>query len=120
MSAADYQRLLLLRADFTGRLNTLMRGIDLLITPVIPFPVPSLAQLAALRAQPGYRLRLSRYTAPFDLSGHPTITLPAGFTTEPMPLGVQLVASHLREDLLVRAGRAFQGRTDWHRRRPLG
>ena len=118
MSATDYQRLLLLRADFTGRLNTLMRDIDLLITPVIPFPVPSLDQLAALRAQPGYRLRLSRYTAPFDLSGHPTITLPAGFTAEPMPLGVQLVAGHLREDLLVRAGRAFQGRTDWHRRRP--
>ena len=33
-------------------------------------------------------------------------------------LGVQLVAGHLREDLLVRAGRAFQNSTDWHTRRP--
>jgi amidase len=52
------------------------------------------------------------------MSGHPTITLPAGFTREGLPLGVRLVGAHLREDLLVRAGRAFQNATDWHARRP--
>jgi len=118
LSALDYQRLLLLRADFTGRLNAMMQPIDLLLTPVIPFGVPTLSQLAELRAQPGYRLRLSRYTAPFDMSGHPTITLPAGMGHNQLPLGVQLVAGHLREELLVRAGRAFQNSTDWHTRRP--
>jgi amidase len=80
--------------------------------------VPSLAQLAELRAQPGYRSQLLRYTAPFDMSGHPTITLPAGFTGERLPLGAQLVGAHLHEELLVRAGRAFQHTTDWHARRP--
>ncbi len=95
-----------------------MQGIDLLVTPVIPFGVPSLEQLAELRTRPGYRLLLSRYTAPFDMSGHPTITLPAGVAHDGLPLGVQLVAGHLREDLLVRAGRAFQNSTDWHTRRP--
>ncbi len=118
LSALDYQRLLLLRADFTGRLNAMMQPIDLLLTPVIPFGVPTLEQLAELRAQPGYRLRLSRYTAPFDMSGHPTITLPAGMGHNHLPLGVQLVAGHLREELLIRAGRAFQNSTDWHTRRP--
>jgi amidase len=52
------------------------------------------------------------------MSGHPTITLPAGFTDRGLPVAVQLVAAHLREDLLVRAGRAFQRETDWHRRHP--
>ncbi len=118
LSATGYQRILLTRADFTGRLNALMQGIDLLVTPVIPFGVPSLEQLAELRTRPGYRLLLSRYTAPFDMSGHPTITLPAGVAHDGLPLGVQLVAGHLREDLLVRAGRAFQNSTDWHTRRP--
>lgn len=118
LSATDYQRLLLARADFTGRLNALMQGVDLLLTPVIPFVVPTLGQLAELRAQSGYRQRLQRYTVPFDMSGHPTITLPAGFTTDTLPLGMQLIAAHLREDLLVRAGRAFQHATDWHTRRP--
>ena len=118
LSGVDYQRMLLARADFTGRMNALMQTIDLLLTPVIPFNVPSLSQLAELRAQPGYRGQLQRFTVPFDMSGQPTLTLPAGFTDEPMPLGVQLVGGHLREDLLVRAGRAFQGSTDWHTRRP--
>jgi amidase len=118
LSGTDYQRILLARAEFTGRMHALMHGVDLLLTPVIPFTVPSLAQLAELRTQPGYRLGLMRYTAPFDMSGHPTITLPAGFTGEQLPLGVQLVGAHLREERLVRAGRAFQNATDWHAQRP--
>jgi amidase len=118
LSGTDYQRILLARAEFTGRMHALMQGVDVLLMPVIPFTVPSLAQLAELRSKPGYRSALMRYTAPFDMSGHPTITLPAGFTGERLPLGVQLVGVHLREELLVRAGRAFQNATDWHARRP--
>jgi amidase len=52
------------------------------------------------------------------MSGHPTLTLPAGIARDQLPLGVQFVAGHLREDLLVRAGRAFQNSTAWHTRRP--
>ena len=118
LHGTDYQRLLLERADFTGRLNALMQGIDLLLTPVIPFATPSLAVLAELRAQPGYRLQLQRYTVPFDMSGHPTITLPAGMASDRMPLSVQLVGPHLSEDVLARAGHAFQSATDWHTQRP--
>jgi amidase len=118
LRGTDYQRILLKRAEFTGRLQALMQHVDLLLTPVIPFAVPKLAQLAELRTQPGYRLELQRYTAPFNMSGHPTITLPAGMSRERLPLGVQLVGAHLREDVLVRAGRAFQSATDWHARRP--
>jgi amidase len=99
-------------------MHALMQGVVLLLTPVIPLTVPNPAQLAELRTQPGYRLQLMRYAAPFDMSGHPTITLPAGFTRERLPLGVQLVGAHLREELLVRAGCAFQNSTDWHAQRP--
>jgi hypothetical protein len=83
LSGTDYQRILLARAELTGRMHALMQGVDLLLTPVIPFAVPSLAQLVELRTQPCYRLELMQYTAPFNMSGHPTITLPAGFTREP-------------------------------------
>jgi len=50
-------------------MNAVMQQVDLLLTPVIRFGVPTLGQLAELRTQPGYRRRLSRYTAPFDMSG---------------------------------------------------
>lgn len=59
-----------------------------------------------------------RYTCPFDLSGHPTLTLPGGVTAEGAPVAWQLVAPHFREDLLIRGGWAFQRITDWHRRHP--
>ncbi len=118
LSGPDYQRILLARAAFTGEVDSLMAEVDLLITPVMPFAGPSAARIATLRNEPGYRLRLSRYTAPFDMSGHPTITLPAGFTADELPVAVQLVSGRLREDLLVRAGRVFQAITDWHARRP--
>jgi amidase len=118
LSATDHQRALRVRAEFSGRMAALMADVDLLLMPAMPLAGPSLARIAALRADPGHRVRLQRYAAPFDLTGQPTITLPAGFTGGGLPVGVQLAAGALREDLLVRAGRAFQRETDWHRRRP--
>jgi amidase len=63
--------------------------------------------------------KLQRYTAPFDMTGHPTITLPGGFTDSGLPIGFQLIAADLCEATLVRAGVAFQGATSWHRRHPI-
>jgi amidase len=118
LSATDYQRILLKRATHTGQLNGLMSQVDLLLMPAMPFASPSTERIANLRQEPGYRKRLSRFTAPTDMSGHPTLTFPAGTTSKGRPAAAQLVASHLNEALLVRAGRAFQGVTDWHLSRP--
>lgn len=117
-SALDYQRMLLRRRDFAGRVAALFDQADLLLLPVQPFASPTSARLDSIVASPDGLLSLIRFTAPFDLSGHPTITLPAGFTARKTPVAVQLVAQHLGEPLLVRAGRAFQRTTAWHRRRP--
>jgi len=55
---------------------------------------------------------------PFDVSGSPTLTLPCGYRDGRTPIGLQLVARHLEEGLLVRAGDAFQRATEWHQRNP--
>ena len=47
-----------------------------------------------------------------------TIALHGGFDGNAMPIGFQLVGRHLSEDLLLRAGHAFQQVTDWHVRHP--
>jgi amidase len=118
LSATDLQRALGVRAAFSGRMAALMADVDLLLMPAMPLAGPSLERIAALRAVPGHRVRLQRYSAPFDMTGQPTITLPAGLTSGGLPVAVQLAAGALREAVLVRAGRAFQRETDWHRRRP--
>jgi amidase len=90
-----------------------------LLTPVHPFAPLSLATVRTLGEQPELIAKLQRYTCPFDMSGHPTTTLPGGFSAEGLPVGFQLVAAELAEATLIRAGAAFQGVTSWHRRRPI-
>jgi amidase len=119
ISAVAYQDILLRRRTFRARVQRLFDKIDLLLTPVQPFGPLTLAQIRTLGEQPDLIAMLQRYTCPFDMSRHPTLTLPGGFTQERMPIGFQLVAGHLDEAALVRAGAAFQRISAWHRCRPV-
>lgn len=118
LSALDYQKILLRRLALRGRVAALFETIDLLLIPVQPFPPLTLAMIRTLGEQPDLITKLQRYTCPFDMTGHPTITLPGGASTDGLPIGFQFVAAHLDEAMLVRAGAAFQRATSWHRRRP--
>ena len=59
-----------------------------------------------------------RYTAPFDMSGHPTLTLPGGVTSDGVPVGFQIVGRAFNEAGILAAGHAYQQVTDWHLKRP--
>jgi amidase len=118
LSGTDYQKILLRRLDLRGRVAAVFRTIDLLLIPVHPFAPLTLATIRTLGEQPELIAKLQRYTCPFDTTGHPTMTLPGGFSDTGLPLAFQLVAAHLGEATLVRAGAAFQEATSWHRRRP--
>lgn len=118
LSALDYQKILLRRLALRGRVAALFETIDLLLIPVQPFPPLTLAMIRTLGEQPDLITKLQRYTCPFDMTGHPTITLPGGVSADGLPIGFQFVAAHLDEAALVRAGAAFQRATSWHRRRP--
>jgi aspartyl-tRNA(Asn)/glutamyl-tRNA(Gln) amidotransferase subunit A len=58
------------------------------------------------------------FTLPANLAGVPGLTFPAGFDEQGLPVGVQLMGPHFREDLLFRAAAAFQEVTDWHKQKP--
>ena len=119
LSALDYQKILLRRAEFKGAVAHMFQSIDLLLVPAQSFAAPSLADMAMLGQSNDMISRLLRFTCPFDSSGNPTITMPGGFTALGLPIGFQLVGPHLSEALLVRAGAAFQSATDWNRRHPV-
>jgi amidase len=118
LSGLDYQKILLRRLALRGRVESLFENIDLLLIPVHPFPPLTLAMIRTLGEQPDLIAQLQRYTCPFDMTGHPTITLPGGFSVAGLPIAFQLVAANLNEAILVRAGAAFQSATSWHRRHP--
>ena len=118
VSATGYQKILLRRRDFAGRVAALFQSIDLLLIPAQFIASPTMAQMATLGQDPAQLLALMRFTSPFDMSGSPTITMPCGFTAKGTPVAFQLVSRHMEEQVLVRAGRAYQRETDWHRTHP--
>ncbi|MDQ0569577.1 amidase [Variovorax paradoxus] len=113
------QQILLRRMALRGRVAALLGDLDVLLVPVHPFGSPTVAAMQALGETPSLVSALLHYTAPFNMTGHPTITLPGGFTGAGMPLAFQLVAANMGEATLVRAGAAFQSATHWHRHHPL-
>jgi amidase len=116
VSALDYQALRLRRMDLSGRFSHLFHKIDVLLMPVQPFGPLTLDAIHRLGSQPDLIAKLQRYTAPFDMTGHPTVTLPGGFSDDGMPIGFQLAGRD--EGILIQAAAAFQHETNWHRRHP--
>jgi amidase len=117
ISALDYQAIQLRRVEIRGRFAQLFQTIDALLVPVQPFGPITSRQISTLGANRDLILKLQRYTAPFNLTGHPTVTLPGGFSAAGLPIGFQLVGRE--ETRLIRAAVAFQHVTPWHRRHPL-
>ena len=120
LSGMDYQRILLDAQRFSGELDSLLGEVDLLLAPVQPYAAPTHEQLASLAEDPEANRRLIQFTAPFNVSGHPCLSLPIGFSESGLPIGGQFIAGKGKEGLLCRAGMALQKVTDWHRQRPAG
>jgi len=120
-SAADYVHAQTLRASCTGDLLATMHGIDVLACPSTPraaYPVTPALSYGPI--PPGRDPWHARYTAPFNFSGLPTLSVPCGLSDEALPLSIQFAGHALREDLLVRVGHAYEQATDWHRMHPPG
>jgi aspartyl-tRNA(Asn)/glutamyl-tRNA(Gln) amidotransferase subunit A len=88
--------------------------VDVLLTPTTPVTAPFIEGPDAVE-QAG---RLTRFTAPFNLTGLPAISLPCGFTQGGLPVGLQMIAAPWAEKKLLRAAFVYQQATSWHTRRP--
>jgi aspartyl-tRNA(Asn)/glutamyl-tRNA(Gln) amidotransferase subunit A len=88
----------------------LFKNVDLLITPTAPGPAFKLG------SQPS--LVFLRNTAPWNLYGLPTISIPCGFSQSGLPVGLQITGAPDRDDMVLSLAAAFQAETDFHLRRP--
>jgi aspartyl-tRNA(Asn)/glutamyl-tRNA(Gln) amidotransferase subunit A len=111
ISAADYiaERREMERRRATAA-SSLFREADVLITPSAPGP--------AFRLGSRPSLIFLRNTAPWNLYGLPTVSIPCGFTTSGLPVGLQITAAPDRDGAALALAAAFQAETDFHRRRP--
>ncbi|MGL4667317.1 MAG: Asp-tRNA(Asn)/Glu-tRNA(Gln) amidotransferase subunit GatA [Saezia sp.] len=60
------------------------------------------------------------FTLPASLAGLPAMSLPAGFTTNRLPVGLHLIGNYWQEGQILHAAHAFQQATDWHQQNPAG
>jgi aspartyl-tRNA(Asn)/glutamyl-tRNA(Gln) amidotransferase subunit A len=57
-------------------------------------------------------------TVSANLAGLPGMSVPCGFSSEGLPIGLQIMGAQFKEELVLRAGYAYQQATDWHERAP--
>lgn len=95
-------------------LGSFFRECDLLLLPTTPLVAPPIQGGDALEQS----RRLTRFTSPFNLSGLPAISIPAGFSSEGPPIGLQIVAGAWKEAALLRAAFEYERETDFGARRP--
>jgi amidase len=116
-TAKDLAQAMQYRLNLNGAVAKAMLDCDLPLVPAIPTPAP----LASMFDRPMTAEEfdgLTRFTAVFDLTGQPTLSLNGGFDERGVPIGFQLAGKALDEPLLFQAGHAFQGATNWHARHP--
>ena len=115
-SSVDYLDALKLRNVILQEfLQNVFSKVDILHAPVVPIPVPTLAE-SDIQSNPGfieYLMLLGHCTRPFDYLGLPAITVPAGQTDNGLPTGFQLVTPPLEEALLFQAARAYEKENSW-------
>jgi amidase len=93
-------------------------GWDLLVCPVLNGTPPPLGWLTDLDHGSERAQQLLQYTAQYNMTGQPALSLPLHESREGTPVGVQLVAAWGREDLLVRIASQIEEATPWAERRP--
>ena len=116
VSRMDLGKAQITRNKFAGQVAAAVQDVDVLLVPVMKTTTPSAAQWVEMVK--GDLAHLLCYTAEFNFTGMPAITLNGGFDKRGAPIGFQLVGKHLSEALLLRAAHAFQSVTDFHARHP--
>jgi aspartyl-tRNA(Asn)/glutamyl-tRNA(Gln) amidotransferase subunit A len=92
------------------RVEAIFREVDVLVTPTTPCPAHSFDETGPKE--------LAAYMALANLCALPGLSVPMGCTEAGLPLGLQIMAAPFRDPLVLRLGKAFEQRTDWHLRRP--
>jgi aspartyl-tRNA(Asn)/glutamyl-tRNA(Gln) amidotransferase subunit A len=118
LPAVDYLHAQRVRRVIRRAWAEVFRTVDCLLTPTTPMTATRFGQQTADLpggAKPLVRAYLD-LTLPFNLSGHPALSAPCGFSRENLPIGMQIVGRPFDEALILRLAHHYQQVTDWHRR----
>ncbi len=101
----------LIKRDFEATFEK----VDLIVTPTSP---SAAFRLGEKTADPLEMYLSDIFTISVNLAALPAISIPCGFSSRGLPIGLQLIGRAFDEATLLRAAHAYEQATDWHRRRP--
>src|SRR5215470_15794253 len=107
----DYSAAIAQRPKEIAEVRAVFKEVDAFLTPTHPFVAPALTTDA--EADPGVR----QFTVPVSFTGFPAISVPCGFSSSGMPIGLQIVANDFQEALLFRIASALERVSDFHAKR---
>ena len=120
LPAADYVQAQRVRTVLQGQAEHLLSTIDALITPALAITAPRLGQTTGTVGGKVKEINpvFIRLADPFNLTGMPAISVPCGFGSEGLPIGLQIAAAPHAEAAVLRIAAAYQAATEWHLKRP--
>jgi aspartyl-tRNA(Asn)/glutamyl-tRNA(Gln) amidotransferase subunit A len=105
--------------QYRRSISKIFEAVDLVVTPTTPVPPFAISELLAdldhLRAK---EVLTSPNTRPFNLLGLPTVSVPCGFTSKGLPIGMQITGPPGGEATVLRLAYAYEQATEWHERKP--
>ncbi len=115
MRAVDYLEGLEGQQQLRAEVEEQYARMDVLVTPTTAFTATRIEdELSAS----GREIYIHRFTCPFNLTGQPAISLPCGFDSQGLPVGLQIVGRPFDEETVLRVAHAYEQATEWHLRRP--
>jgi aspartyl-tRNA(Asn)/glutamyl-tRNA(Gln) amidotransferase subunit A len=112
---AYYLKALKVRTKIKEDFDNAFQSCDLIVTPTSPTPAFKIGE----KADDPLAMYLSDiFTIPANLAGLPGISVPCGFSSLGLPIGLQIMARPFAEETIFRAAYAFEQSTDFHKRKP--
>ena len=120
ITAADFVNAQRVRRVLQRETRDLMRSVDLLISPTVPYTAARFGQVMVPVGDSEMEASTARTRNlfPFNALGLPAMSVPCGFDGQGLPIGMQIIGRAFDEETVVRAGYQYQQTTDWHLRRP--
>lgn len=112
---AYYKKAQQVRTLIKNDFENAFKKVDVIVTPTSP---TAAFRLGEKTADPLQMYLADIFTISVNLAGVPGISVPCGFTSGNLPIGLQLIGRHFDEETLLKASFAYEQSTDWHKRKP--
>jgi len=118
--ATDYVKSQRARTLLQEELAKAFKKVDVIMTPTLPAPPPPIGEYFVQSGDMREHVidAFIRFNNPFNLTGLPAISVPCGFSSANLPIGLQVVGRPFEEATVLRLANAYQAQTDWHKKRP--